>query len=259
MLENFGNPKYKMAMKKYPKRRALKRKAYRKKKGPTITALKALVVPDRLIVKLPYFNAAVLTAANGVPLDAQYRLNSIYDPDRTGVGHQPLGYDNWNSFYNRYRVFKVGYNIQITNVTAVAAACIGGLTATNGVLGQATDASAFEQPHCRKFQIGNSAGTSTKSLKGFINLPYVSGRPVVAYKTDDRYAAPFGMNPEEALTLALQFLGVDSQIGMTLHISVKLVYFCELYDPKILTLSSTSPLDPEDPVPTEPIGMEQNP
>lgn len=235
-----------------------RKKMYRRKARTGLSSLaNASVRPDRLIVKLPYvdnYNMSIQLNAT-----QSWNLNSIYDPDRTGVGHQPLGYDQWNTFYNRYRVFKVGYNIQITNVTAVASACIGGLTATNGVLGLPGDASAFEQPHCRKFQISNASGMSVKSLKGFINLPYVAGRPVVAYKTDDRYASPFGQNPEEAMTLALQFLPVDPTIGMRVHVSVKLVYFVELYDAKILALSETNPLDPEDPVPVEQPGAEQNP
>lgn len=33
-----------------------------------------------------------------------YRLSSIFDPDYTSVGHQPLGFDQWANFYERYVV-----------------------------------------------------------------------------------------------------------------------------------------------------------
>lgn len=35
-----------------------------------------------------------------------YRLNSLYDPDQTGVGHQPILRDQMTLLYNRYRVTK---------------------------------------------------------------------------------------------------------------------------------------------------------
>lgn len=34
----------------------------------------------------------------------RFRANSIYDPDSTGVGHQPMGHDQWHHFYESYRV-----------------------------------------------------------------------------------------------------------------------------------------------------------
>lgn len=34
----------------------------------------------------------------------QFSLNSLYDPDITGAGHQPRYFDQWGGFYDRYRV-----------------------------------------------------------------------------------------------------------------------------------------------------------
>jgi hypothetical protein len=33
-----------------------------------------------------------------------FRANSVYDPDYTGVGHQPMGYDVWAGQYTHYIV-----------------------------------------------------------------------------------------------------------------------------------------------------------
>lgn len=33
-----------------------------------------------------------------------FHANSLYDPDYTGVGVQPFGFDQWSAFYNQYRV-----------------------------------------------------------------------------------------------------------------------------------------------------------
>jgi len=41
-----------------------------------------------------------------------YRANSIYDPNYSGVGHQPMGHDQWANFYNHYVV--IGSRIKVT-------------------------------------------------------------------------------------------------------------------------------------------------
>jgi len=44
-----------------------------------------------------------------------YRLNSLYDPDETGTGSQPYGFDELMAFFNRYRVEMVDVEIEVSN------------------------------------------------------------------------------------------------------------------------------------------------
>jgi len=46
--------------------------------------------------------------------DYAFRLNSMYDPNFSGTGHQPQGYDQMASVYGRYTVYKVRLSIRIT-------------------------------------------------------------------------------------------------------------------------------------------------
>lgn len=55
--------------------------------------------------------------ALGVPVSWYFSMNSMFDPDRTGVGHQPMGFDQVAAFYENYRV--VGCKIKVTPHIAV--------------------------------------------------------------------------------------------------------------------------------------------
>lgn len=84
------------------------------KTGGKITALKTATVPDRLVLKMKYVDNFQLIGAGGA--SRVFRLNSIYDPDTSVVnGHQPLGYDQWNTFYQKYRVFKAIVTLKAIN------------------------------------------------------------------------------------------------------------------------------------------------
>ncbi len=47
-----------------------------------------------------------------------YRWNSTFDPDQTGVGHQPLYRDTYAAIYNHYSVIRARAIIRITYVDA---------------------------------------------------------------------------------------------------------------------------------------------
>jgi len=59
-----------------------------------------------------------------------FRLNSLYDPDETGAGTQPVGFDEIMALYTYYRVEKV--RVKITAVSAGSAAIIAAQLSQSG-------------------------------------------------------------------------------------------------------------------------------
>jgi hypothetical protein len=45
----------------------------------------------------------------------------LFDPDYSGTGHQPLGFDQWSAFYGSYTVTKCDWEIQIVGDQVAAA------------------------------------------------------------------------------------------------------------------------------------------
>jgi len=60
--------------------------------------------PQQMKVRLRYVDEYIMTSTAGSTVTQTFRMNSIFDPDFTGVGHQPYGHDQWSPLYNTYVV-----------------------------------------------------------------------------------------------------------------------------------------------------------
>jgi hypothetical protein len=97
---------------KYPRRAKQSRKktAVRANGGRSNMSIGAVrpgfVLPERMDVILRYSEEVSLHAASGVSVSYVFRANDLYDPNYTGTGHQPLGFDQLCLFYKRFVVIK---------------------------------------------------------------------------------------------------------------------------------------------------------
>lgn len=62
------------------------------------------LIPKTKMVSLKYSGSFTLADGDG-SAGHLIRCNGMNDPDYTGVGHQPMGFDNWMAFYHHYEVF----------------------------------------------------------------------------------------------------------------------------------------------------------
>lgn len=69
--------------------------------------------PRSIITKLRYVETPqTYTSVAGAVQTNIWRANSLFDPDQTGVGHQPLYFDQYAALYTKYRV--LGARIKVT-------------------------------------------------------------------------------------------------------------------------------------------------
>jgi len=215
-----SNKRYKPSRKYYK----AKRKAKAKARVTTVVRAPGPLAP-RTICKMKYVQEI---KTDGVNHDYIFNLNSTYDPDRTGSGHQPYGRDTYAALYNSYRVFAVQYKIYFSSNTVTS--CRGALmwnTATSAINNYGL---INEFPKSRTCIYGVNA---PRTLSGHLTLANIVGVTKTQYKTDDRYAAVVGANPAQYLCLHIFNSDNDgdalaSDVG---QIRVELKYFVEWFDP----------------------------
>lgn len=182
----------------------------------------------------PTMQKAILRYVTDVSLDAAagtvdhhlFSATSIFDPDYSGVGHQPYGHDQYSRIFNHYRVDKC-------IITAST-----GSTGSNNILGvglqpDPTLILQADQARERKGVTFAPIGNDPASSKLQMTWTNKSTFPV---DTSDSYAALFGANPDENVYFDVFTCGnLPSNNPTALAVTVTLTYYVTMWEPKILS------------------------
>lgn len=93
---------YRRRKKKTPARKRKSNYALAKHRGYSMGVPSGIPVSRR--ANMRYVTNITLQSNIGAMDTHIYRANSPFDPDLTGVGHQPMGYNSWSSHFNHYVV-----------------------------------------------------------------------------------------------------------------------------------------------------------
>lgn len=215
--------------------RKYKKKGIRRGGQRTTNVNKSLQpFPSRYICKLKY--ATALNGVGGPPGagygNYQFQVNSLWDPDSTGIGHQPYGMDQLTLLYNRYRVISCRYvvNGTVANAGTEVNSVMGVLPANEGVTVTGGIAEFQENPRAK--YITQYVG-SERTLSGNIYIPALVGRTKSQYMADDRYQATMTTSPAELAVMNLFFGNLDGTLATaTADLNVTLEFTVEFFDVK---------------------------
>lgn len=222
------------ARRNYRKKRQYRRKRnYRRKKNNPVTKKINLTtgIPDRMMTKLVYTSQYFLQdLVGGVGMLQSMRGNSIYDPDQTGTGGQPLGRDQWANFYNYYKVH--GSKIE---VTAFSLGTIGSdlqvLSVTPDITVPTTTINAIDiiqHPYSKHTYVGSSAGGSAiKKVSNYMSTKKLFGRTNL---DDDDFKSLMSANPSDQFYWRIQAVPIDETSTTDLRIMVKMTYYVEFIE-----------------------------
>lgn len=199
----------------------------------SLAGFRAATIPDSTCLKFTYSDYRVLTASVN-QAEYVYRANSLFDPDQSGVGGQPDGFDQWKNLYGIYRVVALDVEVMAT----------GNGANTNGLLSVAPSdtaggfLSAEEVAGLRKGQGAVFSQDSQARIKAHWHVSQLLGRSDQAVLGDQECAALVTANPAAAQYVVVAVETGNSATGQTM-VWVKLTYYARLERP-IATLDAAT-------------------
>lgn len=188
-------------------------------------------VAPRLLTTMKYNEELSFTSILSGSMDQyQMRLNSLFDPNYTGTGHQPFGFDQLTALYSRYRVYKCKWQITAEANDRFQMAVL----PVNGAQTFSSASLASEYPHSmtKMYSIGGSAIV----FRGACYLPRLGGDKRAEYRSDDRFQAQIGASPTEVMNLHI--VANNTATGtIALAFNITLIFYAELFDPFPLSQS----------------------
>lgn len=186
--------------------------------------------------KLTYTQSVTLTSGiGGIYGNEQiYRLNSPYDPDFTGTGHQPYGYDQVSLLYRKYKVNAAKISILFSNPSEdgmIGAAAVQASAGTFALTSNPID-TLKEQPMTVTRTINNS-GSQTAMVNQYLQLHLVEGLTKLQFSTNvEDYSAPVTTIPAKTPYLRLALASSLGTNGATMFCRVTITYYCQFYERK---------------------------
>ncbi len=106
-----------------PYKRKYTKKTYKRKAKSSSSYTATAVGPPTLIRKLRYCERITIDAgAAGQSTNHFFCANSIFDPNQSGIGHQPMGFDQYILMYDHFKVLSSKIQVKALN----------NISATNG-------------------------------------------------------------------------------------------------------------------------------
>jgi hypothetical protein len=186
--------------------------------------------PDRMVVPLVYYDRVALTSA--VSVEHMFLINSLYDPDLTGVGGQPGGYAQWSAFYAKYRVdfadveltWINNSNALTTEILAIAS------NSSNAINTVATFDSAAENPFSKVDILSVNTGMNLVKQKFRFDLANIAGATKSKYRADDVYSGDTGHSPVNGIVLHLVAQDISFASNIQVEVKVKITFHSTLFD-----------------------------
>lgn len=210
--------------KKY-KRRYKKKRFSKKNKIGTSVIVWPSMSPDRLMVKLLYSESFGFTTS-GIH-EQIFNINSLFDPDRTGIGHQPRGLDEWDQFYTKYKVHGALVTCRFMNKAVGDGLNVALLFAPDSTPGIITRTDMYEAPYCTTKLLTPLSGSKSHCVIS----EYMSIKKLQGDKTlGDEYEAPFTSNPAKQ-TFCFTYVedSGSSLNSVNAEMDIKIEYYCELF------------------------------
>lgn len=207
---------------------AKKRKLHEAQLIPGLRPGRVFGFPNSIITTMRYAEVLNLTSTLGAIGFNTFNANSIFDPNETGVGHQPMYRDQWAGIYDQYVVLGSKITVYFAPQAATANFVV-------GICGD--DNNAFPTALTDKMEQNNSVYTVVSPFCGKVPVLTMTFEPQECFgvdaKSDGSSQTSVGSNPSELWCFGVWCHTMNSttaKVDITVEIEYT-VKFSELQTP----------------------------
>jgi len=210
--------------------RAIRRK--RAKKSFTVAIPRSLrfPVPPKMRSSLRYTEQINIAIPSTASTSYTYAANSMFDPNVTGVGHQPAGFDQLMLLYNRFCVEKSTITVHFAQESNSNFNSLVGITTSSDIITTTDYRRYTENPLCT-YTIMKSPETIVCCKQSFSGLTFFNK----GYQADTDKQGTDSANPAELVYFNIfgQPMNAGNTAGST-QLQVLIEYHAVFSDPKAL-------------------------
>lgn len=172
-------------------------------------------------------------AAAGAATSYVLSLNGLYDPDVSGVGHQPMAFDEMNGIYNDYVVYGAKFEVYMLS-TDSGGLTIVGTTVYPGSGTTTVKERYIENPNTMFKMLSNQTdGNSTAFFSKYVDIAQIYGRTRSQLITEDYFKGNGSANPTDLICLILWAAGYNGGNTAPVGCQVRITYFTHWFNPKL--------------------------
>lgn len=214
------------------KKKYVPRRKHYTRRRPRNTNIMGYVsgMPKTRRAYLRYADTVSLTSTVGAAGVHHFSANGCHDPDISGVGHQPMGWDNWKALYNHYIVVgsKITIKIMPGDGTSTPDAAIQGCYLNDdGTVPYITADGFIESKkgayRTLSFDRKSISYNTSFSAKKFFNITDIKDN-------NTRLGTVTGQNPSEAAYYSLYLFDLTGSTS-TVRCMVVIDYIVEFSEP----------------------------
>lgn len=214
-------------------------------RGPTVASTQLQNMP---LPRTPHFQTGMVYYENGLTITGTtgaignyfFRANDAFDPNQTGTGHQPMGFDQMMLLFEQFYVLRAHMRVRFSNTgnnTAVAGVAL--TPDTTSIVPE----SSQEQGLLRSRMLMKSGETGDHQV---INLtcdtPTYFGVRRQPYIASSLYQGTAGNVPTELCYFKLFIYSLDATSTATVTFDVTITYDVFFQEPRQLGESIDTPL-----------------
>lgn len=194
------------------------------------------LVPDTYWCKLRYTSRNAFTTASGAVFHHVFAGNSLFDPDTTGVGSQPVGFDQLSAMYRTYCVFasriKVIYLATIATIGGASELSLCPTVTSSDFVG--TDPSVVKANPKASWRICGDRQSGPYTMSKYQSTKGMMGQKIAQ---DDVFRAVTSGSPNNAWFWHLNGQCVDESTDLGIILYIELTYYARFTQRVALALS----------------------